>query len=323
MVAAVVLMVCYLRIAGTVPVISDGAGNALQAWDMLHGNLLLHGWWVTDVSFYTTELPQYALVEAAAGLRPEVVHICAAMTYTLLVLLAAYVARGRARGAEGVVRAVLAAGVMLAPEPGGAVQILLSSPDHVGTAVPVLLLLLLLDRGRPSWWQPVAAFVVLSVAIVGDPLTEVIGVLPLAVLCLARIASAAAAPSGPAALAVVRDLPRLRRRRRGCGGRGGEAADRRAARVLHQPGKLGPGLAERGAGEHPDGGAQLPQPVRRGCRERTGRAAAGLRRRPPCGGGPGARGPGAGGRAPGALALVAGAGGGPGRRGDGVGRGSG
>jgi len=188
--AAVVLMVCYLRIAGTVPVISDGAGNALQAWDMLHGNLLLHGWWVTDVSFCTTELPQYALVEAAAGLRPEVVHICAAITYTLLVLLAAYVARGRARGAEGVVRAVLAAGVMLAPEPGVAVQILLSSPDHVGTAVPVLLLLLLLDRGHPSWWQPVAAFVVLSVAIVGDPLTEVIGVLPLAVLCLARIASA-------------------------------------------------------------------------------------------------------------------------------------
>lgn len=188
--AAVALMICYLRIAGTVPVISDGAGNALQAWDMLHGNPLLHGWWVTDVSFYTTELPQYAAVEAASGLRPEVVHICAAMTYTLLVLLAAYVARGRARGAEGAVRALLAAGVMLAPEPGVAVQTLLSSPDHVGTAAPVLLLLLLLDRGRPSWWQPAAAFVVLSVAIVGDPLIEVIGVLPLAVLCLARIVSA-------------------------------------------------------------------------------------------------------------------------------------
>jgi hypothetical protein len=188
--AVAVLMICYLRISGTVPVISDGAGNTLQAWDMLHGNLLLHGWWVTDVSFYTTELPQYALVEAVAGLRPEVLHICAAMTYTLLVLLAASVARGRARGAEGVVRAVLAAGIMLAPEPGVATEVLLNNPDHVGTAVPVLLLLFLLDRGHPSWWQPVAAFVVLSAAIVGDPLTEVIGVLPLAVLCLARIASA-------------------------------------------------------------------------------------------------------------------------------------
>ena len=39
--AAVVLMFCYLRIAGTVPVLSDGAANALQARDMLHGNLLL------------------------------------------------------------------------------------------------------------------------------------------------------------------------------------------------------------------------------------------------------------------------------------------
>ena len=145
--AAVVLMYCYLRIAGTVPVLSDGAANALQAREMLHGNLLLHGWWVTDVSFLTIELPEYALLIAVGGLHPEVVHIGAAMTYTLLVLLAAYVARGRARGAEAVVRALVAAGIILAPEPGAASWVLLSSPDHVGTGVPLLLLLLLLDRG--------------------------------------------------------------------------------------------------------------------------------------------------------------------------------
>jgi hypothetical protein len=33
--AAAVLMFCYLRIAGIVPVLSDGAANALQAQDML------------------------------------------------------------------------------------------------------------------------------------------------------------------------------------------------------------------------------------------------------------------------------------------------
>jgi hypothetical protein len=42
---------CYLRLARTRSVTSDGAGNALQAWDM-HGNLLLHGWSLSDVSFY-------------------------------------------------------------------------------------------------------------------------------------------------------------------------------------------------------------------------------------------------------------------------------
>jgi hypothetical protein len=177
--AAVALMFCYLRIAGATQMNSDRAGIAVEASSMLHGNLLLHGWWTTDVSFYTTELPEYMLVVAFAGLRPEVVHICAALTYTLLVLLAAYVARGRARGAAGVVRALLAAGVMLAPQPVGPTVVLLGGPDHVGTGVPVLLLLFLLELAPPRWYVPVGASVLLAWSIVGDPLVEVVGALPL------------------------------------------------------------------------------------------------------------------------------------------------
>jgi hypothetical protein len=192
-----ILMFCYLRIAGATEVNADAAGLVLQASDMLHGNLLLHGWWDTDVSFITTELPEYMGVTAVAGIRPEVVHICAALTYTLLVLLAAFVARGRARGAEGVVRALLAAGVMLAPQPTWLTPILLGSPDHVGTAVPLLLLLLLLDRLPPTrarlrWYIPVGLCVcvftaaLLAWTMVGDPLVEVVGVVPLALACLLR-----------------------------------------------------------------------------------------------------------------------------------------
>src|SRR5215472_17559105 len=195
--AAVVLMFCYLRIAGTTQVNSDGAGLVLEASSILHGNVLLHGWWATDVSFYTTELPEYVMVTGFAGVRPEVVHICSAMTYTLLVLLAAFVARGRARGAEGVVRALLAAGVMLAPQPTGPTPVLLGSPDHVGTAVPLLLLLLLLDRApdpraRLRWYILAAGAVCLVTAgllawlIVGDPLVAVVGVVPLVIACLVR-----------------------------------------------------------------------------------------------------------------------------------------
>ncbi len=193
------LFFCYLRIAGTVRVNSDAAGLVLQASDMLHGNLLLHGWWDTDVSFITTELPEYMGVTAVAGVRPEVVHVCAALTYTLLVLLAAFVARGRARGAEGVFRALLAATVMLAPQPTGATSVLLGSPDHVGTALPVLLLLLLLDRApdpraRARWYIPacgaicVATAALFALTIVADPLAEVVGVVPLVLACLLRAA---------------------------------------------------------------------------------------------------------------------------------------
>jgi len=177
--AAAVLMFCYLRVAGTTQVNSDGAGLVLEASSVLHGNVLLHGWWATDVSFYTTELPEYVAVTAFAGIRPEVVHICSALTYTLLVLLAAFVARGRARGPEGVIRALLAAGIVLAPQPTGPTQVLLGSPDHVGTAVPVLALLLLLEWAPPRWYGPACAGILLAAGIVGDPLIEVVGVIPL------------------------------------------------------------------------------------------------------------------------------------------------
>ena len=126
--AGAVLMFCYLRVAGVTQVNSDGAGLELEAQAILHGNVLLHGWWATDVTFYTTEVPEYVLVTAFTGLRPEAVHICSALTYTLLVLLAAYVARGRARGPEGVVRALLAGAVIVAPQPTGPTQVLLGSP---------------------------------------------------------------------------------------------------------------------------------------------------------------------------------------------------
>ncbi len=90
---AVAAFACYLRLSRTRAVNSDGAGQALQAWDMLHGNLLLHGWSLGDVSYYTTEVPQYVLVELLRGLNQDVVHVAAAMTYTLAALLAALLAR--------------------------------------------------------------------------------------------------------------------------------------------------------------------------------------------------------------------------------------
>ena len=183
---AVLLFFAVLRLAGTQPVKGDAASNALQAWQLFHGNPLLHGWWLTDVSFYTTELPEFLFVELAAGLRPEVAHISAALTYTLLVVFAALVARGRSRGAEGTVRALLAAGIMLAPMPGETAWTLLLTPNHTGTGVPLLLLLLLIDLAPRRWYTAVAAGVLLALALVGDPLILVVGVLPVVVVCLAR-----------------------------------------------------------------------------------------------------------------------------------------
>ena len=181
--AAAVLFICYLRVSETVPVNSDGASKALQAWDILHGNLLLHGWWLGDVSFYTTELPQYALLELAFGMHSSVVHMAGAMTYTLVVLLAAMFAQGWTQGSAGIIRAVIAAGIMSAPQLGGGAYILLLSPDHVGSTVPVLAALLILDRAPRRWYVPVSVSALLACALIADEVVLVTGSLPLVTIC--------------------------------------------------------------------------------------------------------------------------------------------
>lgn len=194
------LCCCYARLAATFPVGSDGASNALEAWDLLHGNWLLRGWTLSDVSFWTTELPQYMLVELAHGLNAGDIHIAAAMTYTLAIALAALLATGRAQrdatgraaGWTALLGAAIAAGIMLAPQLGDGLAILLSSPDHIGTAVPVMLAWLVLDRARPHWSVTAGVVALLGWASVGDPLVDYVAIAPLVLVCAFRVIQALA-----------------------------------------------------------------------------------------------------------------------------------
>ena len=184
--AAVALYLCYLAVSRTQEVTSDGASNALQAWAMLHGNPLLRGWTVTDVSFYTTELPEYMIVEAVRGLNADVLHASAAITYALVVLTGGLLGRGQAKGREGMVRMLIAAGIMVAPQLGAGVFILVFQPDHIGTQVPLLLTWLVLDRAPRKWYVPPLIGLMLVWGAVGDSLVLIIGAAPLAAVSAIR-----------------------------------------------------------------------------------------------------------------------------------------
>ena len=64
-----VLLAFLLRISLSHGMNSDAANNALQGWDILHGNFLLHGWIIGDATYYTLEVPLYAITEALTFLR--------------------------------------------------------------------------------------------------------------------------------------------------------------------------------------------------------------------------------------------------------------
>ncbi|HEY7261825.1 MAG TPA: hypothetical protein VH589_10120 [Trebonia sp.] len=185
-IAGLALFFCFLRLSWTYPAGSDGADQALQAWDVLHGNWLLHGWTIADVTYYTTEIPQYMVIELIRGLGPHVEHIAAASTYTLLLLAAGLLARGRSTGREGLIRFALAAGIMLAPQFGNATHLLLSQPDHLGTQLPLLLAFLLLDRAPRRWYIPVAFGAILTLVVIADQIAMLTAAVPLAIVCGAR-----------------------------------------------------------------------------------------------------------------------------------------
>jgi hypothetical protein len=195
--AVVLLFVAYLQVSRTYPENSDESNDLLMAWDMLHGNVLLHGWYLSDVSFITTELPQYALLVLLFGLHTNTAHIAAAMTYTLVVVLAVLLARGVAPGRDGWPRMLLTAGIMFAPQLGVAVFVLLLSLGHIGTAVPIMATWLVLDRLKPRWPAPVIVGLMLTWALVADPLVLVAGVVPLVAVCAVRVIRAVAAAGRP------------------------------------------------------------------------------------------------------------------------------
>ena len=189
--AAAALFAVYLRLSRTVPENSDEANVLLVASDLLHGNLLLHGWYLTDVSFYTTEVPQYALLEIFFGVHPDTAHIAAAMSYTLVVVLAVLLARGGFTSRAAMIRLLIAAGIILAPQLGPGVTALILTIGHIGTAVPVLLIFLLLDRAPERWWVPVLTGLALAWVLIADQLVLIVGIVPLAVVCALRVLEAA------------------------------------------------------------------------------------------------------------------------------------
>ena len=196
--AGAALFMAYLRLSETYPLNSDSANILLMGWDLLHGHLLLHGWYMSDVSFYPTELPQYALLESFLGLHMQTAHVAAAMTYTLTFLLAVLLARSGATGRAAMIRTLIAAGIMLAPQIGLGVFALDLSVGHIGTSVPLLLIWLLLDQAPGArWYVPVLTAVLLAWVLVADPIVYVVGIGPLGAVAAARVIRGLFSGSGP------------------------------------------------------------------------------------------------------------------------------
>jgi hypothetical protein len=198
------LFALTLRISLSSPMTSDGANNALQAWDMIHGNLLLHGWIIGDATYYTFELPLYAITESLFGLHSVVGHLAPAVTYLIVAACAMALARTGSGGLAAVIRcgAVLVVlAVPLVTLPG--VSILLESPNHFGTSAILLGSFLLIDRAPDRRFTPPLLGAILCAGQLGDATVRYVAVPAVLVVCAYRVLAARKIRTGDTAIAVA------------------------------------------------------------------------------------------------------------------------
>jgi len=157
-VGSLVLFGLFLRISVSSDVNSDGANNALQGWDMLHGHLFLHDWQIGDANFYFFELPLNAITAAVLGVGNFAAHTASALAYLFVAVLAVTLAVRDSHGPARVVRAAVVVMVLAGPVlTGTSIHLVLEEPDHIGTSVFVLGSFLLIDLtarplGRRARW---------------------------------------------------------------------------------------------------------------------------------------------------------------------------
>jgi hypothetical protein len=191
---ALFFVLCYLT-ARTTLTSSDGANNALQGFDLLHGNPLLSGWIIGDATYYTFELPVFAITTGVFGLGPTAGYVEPAIVYLIIAILAAALAKGRTTGAQGAVRVGAVLALLCSPlyarsTSGGAAgaALLLAEPNHLGTCVFLLASFLLLDRGAHWRATPVVLLLILTAGQLGDATVRFVGVGTVLAVSLARMA---------------------------------------------------------------------------------------------------------------------------------------
>jgi hypothetical protein len=162
---------------------SDTAINILEAHDMANGRPILQGWIQGNNSWLTNELIVYALVAKVVGISPTVTYISHGILYAALVVLTGLLAIGRTQDRkQALLAAAIVGAMMLSITRDVSGWMFLSMIDHLTTAIPLVILFLVLDRTRMSWKLGLASFAILTWALTSDYLVLFIGVLPVAIV---------------------------------------------------------------------------------------------------------------------------------------------
>jgi len=173
----------------------------LEAASLLHGNLLLHGWWLSLDSWWTLDATIFAVVIGVSGSHPELLLVVPALVAGLVVVTGVLLARRGRRGAAAWAGAALVVDVLALPGHALATQFLVG-PWHQTTILVTLVAFVALRRGRfgPGW---VAAVFLLTAGMLGDLMMVAYATLPVALAGLVAMLRQRSLRSGLAPLSAA------------------------------------------------------------------------------------------------------------------------
>ncbi len=156
---------------------ADGATVLLEGSALAHGHLLLNGWSLSLDSFWTVDVPFYALGVGVVGIQPVLMHLIPAALVALCLLVGVMLASSGQSTRNRVYAVTLLVLTLCLPNHAAA-YFLLQGPWHVATTLYCLIAAYLLSRARVSWgW--VVAVGLLALGLSGDLQMLAIGIVPI------------------------------------------------------------------------------------------------------------------------------------------------
>ena len=180
-----ILTLIYCALFFPFPRSSDEANFFLAGLDMSHGNWRLHGWQLSPDNFATIDIPIYAALTALFGPTPILMYVLPILSWAVAAVLTIRLAMTAEPVGGSIIGAIGAASLVLFPllTNNDPMPMVARAPVHVSTIVAILVCVDVLHRAVLGSVRPGRAlagvFVVLLVAVIGDPMAIIIGTLPM------------------------------------------------------------------------------------------------------------------------------------------------
>ncbi len=180
---------------------SDGATIVLEGQSLARGHLLLHGWILSQDSFWTVDALFYGLFVRVFGVHAWMLHLVPAFIATLIVLVACHLATTRNGDYSRRIALIIVTLGLVFPVSAWA-QFYLAGPYHLGTTLYCLAAFALVT-GEQRPIRYLVAALLLSAGILGDLQTLSLGVLPIAAAGLVAMVRAWSLRAGAGRVAVA------------------------------------------------------------------------------------------------------------------------